>query len=131
MLNMKDNEYKASYIREIASILFDAEDEIEIFRSVHGCKPKEEDPYSWKMFDDNGPIEGGVYLLKLLGKFKVDKYLSSLQRQLNSIYTQFSSHKGGSSFRTVCLEGPWKAGYSEVQSRSSGSLALELHTSIH
>ena len=72
---VKDNELRGSYIRDIAKLLFDIEDELEILRGLHGNEPVEEDTTSWKLLDDNDQIEGGVYLLKLPGNCKAAKYL--------------------------------------------------------
>ena len=71
---VKDNERKGSYIRDIAKLLFDIEDELKIMRGFHGHEPVEEDPSSWTLLNDNDEIEGGVYLLMLPGKFKAAKY---------------------------------------------------------
>ena len=72
---VRDNELKGSYIRHIAELLFAIEDEIEIIRGFHGHEPVEEDPSSWTRLNDYDYIEGGVYLLRLPGKFKANKYL--------------------------------------------------------
>lgn len=68
---VKDNGLKTPYIRDIAKLLFDTKDELKIVRGIHGYEPAEEDSSSWTSLDDNSPIEGGVYLLKLSGKSNI------------------------------------------------------------
>lgn len=73
---VKDNELKGSYINEIVKLLFDTEeDEFEVVRGVHGYEPVEDDPTSWTKLDKNSLIEGGVYMIKLPGKFNIAKYV--------------------------------------------------------